>query len=72
MVVAVSEQLLNQRAERRQELRDLLRACGYEPPSGVAMNALLAKCPDVDLAFTALTMAPRPRWVQLIAGPPLR
>jgi len=29
----------------------------------------LAKCRDVDLAFTALTMAPRPDWVGAIAGP---
>jgi hypothetical protein len=67
--VAVPEQLLNERSERRTELRDLLRACGYEPPSGIALNAVLAKCPDVDLAFTSLTMVPRPGWVELLAGP---
>lgn len=67
--MAVSEQLLNERAERRIELRDLLRARGCKPPSGLALNAVLAKCPDVDLAFTALTMVPRPSWVQLLAGP---
>lgn len=60
---------LNQRAERRSELRDLLRSCGYDPPSGIALNAVLARCGEVDLAFTALTMVPRPPWVEAIAGP---
>lgn len=57
------------RARRRVELRDLLRAYGFDPPSGIALNGVLAKCPDVDLAFTALTMTPRPGWVEAIAGP---
>jgi hypothetical protein len=66
--MALTEEL-NQRAERRCELRDLLHACGFEPPSAVALNSVLAKCGDVDLAFTALTMAPRPSWVEAVAGP---
>lgn len=66
--MALTEEL-NQRAERRTELRDLLRACGFDPPSATALNFVLSKCPDVDLAFTALTMVPRPRWVEAIAGP---
>ena len=65
--VALVEEL-NQRAERRSELRDLLHACGIEPPSATALNSILVKCQDVDLAFTALTMAPRPDWVEAIAG----
>ena len=67
--MAVPERLLTRRAERFTELRDLLRARGYQPPNGVAMSQLLAECPDVDLAFTALTMVPRPRWVMDLAGP---
>jgi hypothetical protein len=47
----------------------LLLLCGIEPPSGSVLNAVLSECPDVDLAFTALTMIPRPRWVQDLAGP---
>jgi hypothetical protein len=66
--LALTEEL-NQRAERRCELRDLLRACGAEPPSAMALNSILSQCQDVDLAFTALTMVPRPDWVQAIAGP---
>jgi hypothetical protein len=64
--LAVSEDL---RTERRLVLQGLLEVCGLDPPSGVALNGLLAKCPDVDLAFTALTMEPRPAWVQEIVGP---
>lgn len=66
--MALTEEL-NQRAERRCELRELLNACGFKAPSATALNAILAKCRDVDLAFTALTMAPRPDWVEEIAGP---
>jgi hypothetical protein len=66
--LALTEEL-NQRAERRSELRDLLRACGFEPPSAMALNSIISKCQDVDLAFTALTMVPRPDWVRAIAGP---
>ena len=66
MVVANQLEL---RARKRYELRDLLVLCGFAPPSGSALNAVLAACPDVDLAFTALTMIPRPAWVQEIAGP---
>lgn len=66
--MALTEEL-NQRAERRCELRELLNACGFKAPSATALNAILAKCWDVDLAFTALTMAPRPDWVEAIAGP---
>lgn len=33
------------------------------------MRVLRRAIGDVDLAFTALTMVPRPEWVQLIAGP---
>ena len=66
--LALTEEL-KQRADRRTELHDLLRACGVAPPAGLALNAVLSKCPDVDLAFTALTMDPRPEWVEAIAGP---
>jgi hypothetical protein len=57
------------RARRRAELRHLLMLCGFEPPNGIALNAVLSQCPDVDLAFTALTMTPRPRWVQELVDP---
>jgi hypothetical protein len=57
------------RARQRSELRDLLVFCGFEPPNGVGLGAVLSECPDVDLAFTALTMVPRPRWVQDLVGP---
>lgn len=60
---------LKQRAERRIQLRELLKSCGVEPPSGAALNRVLSTCEDMDLAFTALTMVPRPRWVEAIAGP---
>jgi hypothetical protein len=60
---------LESRSRQRSELRELLVLCGFEPPSGFALNAMLAACPDVDLAFTALTMTPRPRWVEHLAGP---
>lgn len=66
--MTMTEQL-KERAERRIELRGLLREDGVDPPSGAALNRILSMCEDVDLAFTALTMAPRPRWVEAIAGP---
>ncbi len=66
--MVVSEEL-ELRSRRRSELRELLIVCGFDPPNGVALNAVLSECPDVDLAFTALTMTPRPRWVQDLAGP---
>ena len=66
--MALTEEL-NERAERRCELRELLYARGFEPPSAIALNSMLTKCPDVDLAFTALTMVPRPGWVEGIVGP---
>lgn len=66
--MALTEEL-NERANRRSELRDLLCARGIEPPSAIALNHILGKCGDLDLAFTALTMAPRPDWVEAIAGP---
>ena len=66
MVVAEE---LEVRARKRYELRDLLVLCGIRPPSATVLNAVLAQCPDVDLAFTALTMTPRPRWVRKLAGP---
>ena len=66
--MALTEEL-NERAERRCELRDLLYASGFQPPSAMALNSMLTKCRDVDLAFTALTMVPRPGWVEAIAGP---
>ena len=66
--MALTEEF-NERAERRCELRDLLHACGFEPPGATVLNAMLTKCRDVDLAFTALTMVPRPGWVEAIAGP---
>lgn len=62
-------QELEQRARQRSRLRELLVLCGVEPPSGIALDAVLSECPDVDLAFTALTMIPRPRWVQDLVGP---
>jgi hypothetical protein len=62
-------QELEVRARQRAELRELLVLCGSEPPSGIALQAVLSECPDVDLAFTALTMVPRPRWVEDLAGP---
>lgn len=64
----VSEEL-ETRSRLRSELRDLLGLCGFDRPNGIALNAVLAACPDVDLAFTALTMKPRPSWVQDLAGP---
>ena len=60
---------LEMRSRQRSELRDLLVLCGSKPPSGIALNQVLAECPDVDLALTALTMNPRPRWVEDLAGP---
>ena len=66
MVVAEE---LEVRARKRYELRDLLVLCGSRPPSASVLNAVLAECPDVDLAFTALTMMPRPGWVRRLAGP---
>ena len=69
--MAITEDQLQQRARRRKELRDMLVTRGFDPPSGIALNLVLSKCQDVDLAFTALTMAPRPGWVAAIAGPPL-
>jgi hypothetical protein len=68
MILALAEEI-KERADRRSELRHLLRACGFEPPGAVALNFMLSTCPDVDLAFTALTMDPRPGWVKEIAGP---
>jgi hypothetical protein len=65
--VAITENL-RQSAERRSELNELLRACGFEPPTESALDSVLSKCPDVDLAFTALTMDPRPGWVAAITG----
>lgn len=66
MIVTEQSEL---RARQRADLRDLLVHCGLEPPGGVGLNAVLSECPDVDLAFTALTMVPRPRWVQDLVGP---
>jgi hypothetical protein len=66
LIVAEEQEL---RSRQRSELRDLLVMCGLEPPNAIALNAVLSECPDVDLAFTALTMIPRPRWVQDLAGP---
>ena len=34
-----------------------------------ALSKFLRKCPDLDLAATALTMIPRPKWVEEIVGP---
>lgn len=66
MIVTEEREL---RFRQRSELRDLLVLCGFEPPNRIALNAVLSECPDVDLAFTALIMIPRPRWVQDLAGP---
>jgi hypothetical protein len=38
-----------------------LRRRGINPPSVTVIKQLLSKCPDVDVAFTALTMSPRPK-----------
>jgi hypothetical protein len=57
------------RAHKRTELRKLLVDLGLEPPDVDALKAVVARCPDVDLAFTALTMLPRPRWVLDLVGP---
>lgn len=62
-------QELELRVRQRSELRELLALCGIEPPSGIALGAVLSECPDVDLAFTALTMDPRPRWVRDLVTP---
>jgi hypothetical protein len=66
--VLVTEEL-ELRARRHSELRRLLVTRGFEPPDWVGLSAVLQECPDVDLAFTALTMVPRPRWVQDLVGP---
>jgi hypothetical protein len=60
---------LELRARQRSELRHLFVMRGAEPPDWVGLSAVLEECPDVDLAFTALTMVPRPRWVQNLVGP---
>jgi hypothetical protein len=60
---------MEERDRRRTELRDLLMADGFDLPDGAALNGVLCRCRDVDLAFAALTMIPRPPWVQAIAGP---
>jgi hypothetical protein len=65
----VVAQELELRARRRYELRDLLLLYGTNPPSASVLNAVLSQCPDVDLAFTALTLSPRPKWVRDLAGP---
>jgi hypothetical protein len=57
------------RARQRSELQHLLVMCGFEPPDRVGLSAVLAECSDIDLTFTALTMVPRPRWVQDLVGP---
>jgi hypothetical protein len=57
------------RARKRAELRRMLVGRGFEPPDLDALKALLSRCPDVDLAFTALTMLPRPSWVLDLVGP---
>jgi hypothetical protein len=56
------------RVRKRSELRELLVLSGFEPPKVVGLSAVLSECPDVDLAFTALTMVPRPRWVEDLVG----
>jgi hypothetical protein len=66
--VIVTEEL-ELRARQHSELRHLLIMCGVELPDWVGLSAVLLECPDVDLAFTALTMVPRPRWVQDLVGP---
>jgi len=50
-------------ARQRAELRKMLVDLGFEPPDLPVLEALVSQCPDVDLAFTALTMSPRPKWV---------
>lgn len=56
-------------ARKRAELRKMLVALGLEAPDLPALKALVTRCPDVDLAFTALTMLPRPTWVHDLVGP---
>jgi hypothetical protein len=56
-------------AHKRAELRKLLLGLGLESPDVPALKAVLLHCPDVDLAFTALTMVPRPKWVLDLVGP---
>jgi hypothetical protein len=56
-------------AQKRAELRKLLVDVGFEAPDLPGLKALVSQCPDVDLAFTALTMLPRPRWVLDLVGP---
>jgi hypothetical protein len=56
-------------ARKRAELRKMLVNLGLEPPGVDALKAVVSRCPDVDLAFTALTMLPRPRWVLDLVGP---
>jgi hypothetical protein len=65
MLVAGEQEV---RSRRRCLLRDSLVLCGTTPPSGLVLNQVLSECPDVDLALTALTMNPRPRWVEDLAG----
>jgi hypothetical protein len=56
-------------AHKRAALRKMLVDLGLEPPDIDALKALVSRCPDVDLAFTALTMIPRPRWVVDLVAP---
>lgn len=67
-VVLIVTEELQLRARKRAELRELFLLRGVEPPNGIALNAVLSQCPDVDLAFTAMTMVPRPRWVEDLVG----
>jgi hypothetical protein len=55
-------------ARKRAELRKMLVDLGLDPPDLAALKAVVAQCPDVDLALTALTMIPRPRWVLDLVG----
>jgi hypothetical protein len=56
-------------ARKRAELRKLLADVGLEPPDLDVLKAVVSQCPDVDLAFTALTMVPRPTWLLDLVGP---
>ena len=67
-VALIVTEELELRARDRSELRNLLTMCGFRPPNGLALNAVLSRCKDVDLAFTALTMTPRPKWVRDLVG----
>jgi hypothetical protein len=66
--VVDTDELIRQ-GYKRAELRQLLVDRGYAPPELPALKEIVLRCPDVDLALTALTMIPRPRWVLELVAP---